>query len=199
MRRCNMRRTGHAAQRNATQRPSGSGERADVRPATSRARKAHIRRATLPQVFETPEVVRVYVGSFWAAPLKNSENSALFAKVAVGAAPSNASLVGSPLAAEGPTGRPTGLRHRWRCHRWPPRRICSACRTCTMQRHAPHEMQHATYDLRHATYNDMQRPGQRAARAVLSGTRRHLLTLVGYNSGRPTTAVLTLPRHRGTL
>ena len=45
----------------------------------------------VPQVFETPEVVRVYVGSFWAAPLKNSENSALFAKVAVGAAPSQCS------------------------------------------------------------------------------------------------------------
>ena len=41
----------------------------------------HARTHTHKQVFETPEVVRVYVGSFWAAPLKNSENSALFAKV----------------------------------------------------------------------------------------------------------------------
>ena len=76
-----------------------------MRPATSSTQSTHTA-CRVPQVFETPEVVRVYVGSFWAAPLKNSENSALFAKVAVGAAPSNASLVGSPLAAEGPTGRP---------------------------------------------------------------------------------------------
>ena len=50
----------------------------------------------VPQVFETPEVVRVYVGSFWAAPLKNSENSALFAKVRCRRSPEQRSLARSP-------------------------------------------------------------------------------------------------------
>jgi len=35
---------------------------------------------SLGKVMMTPEVCRVYVGSFWAAPLKNREQSALFAR-----------------------------------------------------------------------------------------------------------------------
>lgn len=33
---------------------------------------------SLGKVFETPEVIRVYVGSFWDEKLKNVENRALF-------------------------------------------------------------------------------------------------------------------------
>jgi hypothetical protein len=199
-----------ATRRNATQRPSGSGERADAAACDLQSMQSTHTACHVPQVFETPEVVRVYVGSFWAAPLKNSENSALFAKVAVGAAPSNARsasvrwqqrdrpacrpaaapLALSPLAAASDLigGREPQSRRLLRVPYMHHATTCSA--------------RHIKCNIRLTTCNIQRHATARATRGQ-SGTQRHsgllgdvgwVYSLYSYSVLWPTTAVLTLPR-----